>query len=95
MGKRIINCLARDPIKLIKLVNLIKKKMKSKSVFEIQKKKFLPEKKLKEENNFRFMTLKKSLQKMIKLFIMLTHLKKTILLMEIFVNGMKVNKLKK
>ena len=60
-GKRIINCLARDPIKLIKLVNLIKKKMKSKSVFEIQKKKFLPEKKLKEENTFRFMTLKKSL----------------------------------
>ena len=43
-GKRIINCLARDPIKLIKLVNLIKKKMKSKSIFEIQKKNFYKKK---------------------------------------------------
>lgn len=60
-GKKIINCLARDPIKLIKLVNLLKKKMKSKSVFEMQKKKFFQEKKLKEQNTFRFMTVKKSL----------------------------------
>lgn len=35
--------------------------MKSKSVFEIQKKNFLQEKKLKEQNTFRFMTVKKSL----------------------------------